>query len=106
MEPTTLFTTTGIIVPTRWDPRGKVVAVAIATHAEEDYLVANLEEVPELIRHLKKEIELTGRRTVLQGVDAVFIDRYRLFEPEPAHTLSPGTNEAGPNAAPQKKKNE
>ena len=38
-----MFKMTGIIVPAHWNDSGREVSLAIATHAEDEYRIANLE---------------------------------------------------------------
>lgn len=60
MEKTETITIRGILIPTAWNERGDVVAVAIATYNEEKYLVSNDEMVPNLLSLLRKRVVVDG----------------------------------------------
>jgi NADPH-dependent curcumin reductase CurA len=60
MEKTETITIRGILIPTAWNERGDVVAVAIATYNEEKYLVSNDEMVPNLLSLLRKRVVVNG----------------------------------------------
>lgn len=60
MENTETITIRGILIPTAWNERGDVVAVAIATYNEEKYLVSNDEMVPSLLSLLRKRVVVNG----------------------------------------------
>ncbi|MBI9085810.1 MAG: hypothetical protein JEZ11_19585 [Desulfobacterales bacterium] len=99
----TLLKATGIIVPARWDDRGRVVSVAIATYTEAQYLVANLEAVPELLGHQKRQIEATGRLTSSEGISAIVIEQYHLYDDGPTDILAPAGGRDTSGASPEKK---
>ena len=50
----------GIIIPSQWDKQGNVVGLAIATRNEEEYLVADEEQVTKLKPLLRKEAQVRG----------------------------------------------
>jgi hypothetical protein len=51
----------GIIIPSRWDIQGNVVALAIATDMEEEYLIDESSPIGQLKAVLRKEVEVKGR---------------------------------------------
>lgn len=77
--------------------------MAIATYTEAQYLVANLEDVPELLDHQKRQIEVTGHLTATEGVSEIVIEQYRLYDDGPTDILAPvgGGHKCG--APPEKK---
>jgi len=50
----------GIIIPSRWDKNGNIVELTIATHNEEEYLVADEKQVTQLKPLLRKEAQVRG----------------------------------------------
>jgi hypothetical protein len=50
----------GIIVPSNWDTEGNIVAISIATHDEQEYLIENRDEGAKLKTLLRQEVELSG----------------------------------------------
>jgi len=50
----------GIVIPVDWDERGKVIAAAISTHGEEEYLIDCDYKGEEIIDHIQHEVEVTG----------------------------------------------
>jgi hypothetical protein len=56
----------GIIIPSQWDKQGNIVELAIATRNEEEYLVADEDQVSKLKPLLRKEARVRG---ILQTKD-------------------------------------
>lgn len=56
----------GIIIASRWDKQGNIVELAIATRNEEEYLVADEDQVTKLKPLLRKEAQVRG---ILQTKD-------------------------------------
>lgn len=56
------ITIKGIIVPVEWDESGNPIAIAIATHKEEEYLIVDKKGkyLDELLRISQQEIVMTG----------------------------------------------
>ena len=50
----------GIVIPADWDEKGNVVAVAISTYDEIEYLVENHEKEKELKAFIREEVEVSG----------------------------------------------
>jgi hypothetical protein len=50
----------GIIVPSNWDAEGNIVAISIATHDEQEYLIESRDEGAKLKNLLRQEVELSG----------------------------------------------
>jgi 5S rRNA maturation endonuclease (ribonuclease M5) len=56
-----MITATGIVVPADWDENGKVIAVAISTHEEEEYLIDDRDKKGKELREMmRQEVEITG----------------------------------------------
>jgi len=55
-----VITIKGIVIPMDWDERGDVIAAAISTHGEEEYLFDCDKKGKELIDYLQHEVEVTG----------------------------------------------
>jgi predicted nucleic acid-binding Zn ribbon protein len=56
----------GIIIASRWDKQGNIVELAIATRNEEEYLVADEDQVTKMKPLLRKEAQVRG---ILQTKD-------------------------------------
>jgi len=50
----------GIVVPVEWADSGRVVAAAISSHDESEYLIEADQNGRELTGCLQKEVEVTG----------------------------------------------
>lgn len=50
----------GVIIPVDWDQKGKVVATAISTHNEEEYLIIDKVNPERINLLLNEEVEITG----------------------------------------------
>ena len=55
------ITVTGIIVPVVWDEKGNPVSMAIATYAEQEYLInARTKKGKELQQLVRQKVRVTG----------------------------------------------
>lgn len=75
-----LTTFTGVIIPADWDRDGRITGVAISTHDEDEYLVRRRAKGTELVRLLRKEVEVTGWAELDQGKKRITVKDYRLRE--------------------------
>jgi hypothetical protein len=50
----------GIVVPTDWDSNGNVIALAIATGDEQEYLIENHQQIANLWTLLRQEVVAIG----------------------------------------------
>ena len=73
-----LTTVTGVIIPADWSQDGKITAVAISTHDEDEYLVRRRAKGTELVQLLQKEVEVTGWAELDQGKKTIMVKDYRL----------------------------
>jgi len=62
-----LTTVKGIVVPVNWDEKGNVVAAAISTHDEDEYLIDSNYKGKELLDLLQEEVQATGLVRELDG---------------------------------------
>jgi hypothetical protein len=51
---------TGIIVPVKWDKKGRPVRIAISTNEEEEYLIRSDKKGSELYPHMRRHVEVSG----------------------------------------------
>ncbi|MCX8012530.1 MAG: hypothetical protein N3A64_05210 [Desulfobacterota bacterium] len=50
----------GVIIPVDWDQKGNVIATAISTHNEEEYLIIDKIDPERINLLLNEEVEITG----------------------------------------------
>lgn len=62
----------GIIIPSEWDIQGNVVALAIATDNEEEYLIDECSQTSQLKTVLREEVEVRGRFKHSAGSKKIF----------------------------------
>lgn len=55
-----VLTVRGIVIPSEWDESGKVVAAALSTYEEEEYLIDNRGKGEELKSLIRQQVEVTG----------------------------------------------
>ncbi|OQX21302.1 MAG: hypothetical protein BWK80_33850 [Desulfobacteraceae bacterium IS3] len=56
-----MITAEGIVVPADWDENGKVIAVAISTYEEDEYIIdSENEKGRELLKIMRRKISVTG----------------------------------------------
>jgi hypothetical protein len=72
----------GLVVPIDWDDDGNVTSVAIATRAEEEFLIRDSDKVEELKRLLRQEVEVRGEMT-LEGSQKVILVKSVVPQPRP-----------------------
>jgi hypothetical protein len=63
----------GIIIPAKWDAKGNVVAVAISTHGEEEYLICNDSLGRTLFGFIHELVQVKGRFKNVEGVKCLEI---------------------------------
>ena len=66
----------GVVIPTSWDDQGNVTGVAISSHDENEYQVDPKGKGPELLLHIRKEVEATGVVRDEEGKKVVRIRKY------------------------------
>ena len=70
----------GLIIPVDWDERGNVIAIAISTFDEDEYLIDMDEMGKELMGHLREEIEIGGQYLVKSGKKMIRVEGYEVRE--------------------------
>lgn len=50
----------GIVIPVDWDEKGNVIALAVSTHDEEEYLVQKDKNWNALFPFMRKQVEVSG----------------------------------------------
>ena len=68
----------GIIVPIDWDENGNVVAVAISTHGEDEYVIENQGKGEELKALITQEVEIIGEVRKKDGKRIVKVTEYKV----------------------------
>ena len=68
----------GIIIPADWDEKGNVVAVAVSTYDEVEYLIENNEKGKELKAFIREEVEASGILKKEKNRLIMTIKEYRL----------------------------
>ena len=70
----------GVVVPTEWDDYGNVVALAISSNDEKEYIVDKKGKGRELLSLIRKEVEVTGVITEEDQKKIIRVSKYRLAE--------------------------
>ena len=73
-----LVTIRGIVIPADWDEKGDVVAVAVSTYDEIEYLIENHEKVKELKAFIREEVEVSGILRKERNRLIIKVSKYRL----------------------------
>ncbi len=72
---------TGIIMPNNWDENGKVTEIALYTDEEKVYVMENNNNAQELVRHLRKKIEIKGKiRNPPDGNKSISASTYMVLD--------------------------
>lgn len=62
-----LITIRGIVVPTDWDRKGNVAAMAVSTYNEDEYLIEGDEKGSALEAFMRQEVEVVGIVSEAEG---------------------------------------
>ena len=73
-----LKTIHGIIIPATWDKEGDIVAVAIATKDEQEYLVEDDDVGRNLLSHIRQEVVLKGSLKKKQKKPTMKVETFRV----------------------------
>lgn len=74
-----LFKIQGLIIPVDWDEGGRVLAVAVSTFDEEEYLVEKDGKGDQLLGLLRKEVEVSGIVGIRDGGKTIKVKKYALI---------------------------
>jgi hypothetical protein len=55
-----IITIKGIVIPVDWDEKGTVIAAALSTHKEEEYLIEHNDEGRKLMAFIQHEVKVSG----------------------------------------------
>ena len=67
----------GIIIPVDWDDKGNVVAIALSTNDEEEYLIEGKGKGGELRRFLREEMEINGFVSHEKDIKMIRVTTYK-----------------------------
>lgn len=79
----------GVVIPTAWDEQGNVTGIAISSHDENEYQVDSKGKGPELLQHIRKEVEAAGIVREEEGKKIVRIRKYAVSEANETATIYP-----------------
>jgi hypothetical protein len=82
----------GVVIPTAWDDQGNVTGIAISSHDENEYQVDHKGKGPELLLHIRKEVEAAGVVREEEGKKIVRIRKYTVKEVIETVNMNPDDN--------------
>lgn len=82
----------GVVIPTAWDDQGNVTGIAISSHDENEYQVDHKGKGPELLLHIRKEVEAAGVVREEEGKKIVRIRKYTVKEAMETVNMNPDDN--------------
>ena len=68
----------GVVVPRTWDEDGRVVAITILTHDEDEYHVENDGRAKELKKFIRENVEVLGLVRPQGGMKVIQVNKFRL----------------------------
>ena len=71
-----MITIRGIVIPIDWDEKGNVVAIAVSTYDEEEYLICGQDKGAELRAHIREKVEINGVLRKEKGKKAIIVIDY------------------------------
>ncbi|MDF1594212.1 MAG: hypothetical protein P1P89_22100 [Desulfobacterales bacterium] len=75
----------GVVVPRTWDENGRVVAITILTHDEDEYHVESDGRGKELKTFIRENVEVLGTVKPQDGIKVIQVKKFKLyreFEPQ------------------------
>jgi len=80
-DASTLTTVRGLVIPVDWDDRGNVIAAAISTHLEEEYLVEQNAWGEALLAFLRQRVKVSGSIVLKEdGKKFITVKKYEVLE--------------------------
>ena len=70
----------GVVVPRTWDENGRVVAITILTHDEDEYHVENTGRGIELKTFVRENVEVFGTVKPQDGIKVIQVKRFKLHK--------------------------
>ena len=74
----TLMRGRGVIIPVEWDENGNVVAIAISTHGEDEYVIEDEGKGEELKALIRQEVEVFGEVRRRDGKRFIKVTKYKV----------------------------
>lgn len=74
-----VITIRGVVIPVDWDEKGSAIAVAVATHNEEEYFINPDERSEELFSLLREEVEISGQYRKKRGKKTISVTSCKLI---------------------------
>jgi len=70
----------GVVVPKTWDENGKVVAITILTHDEDEYHVEAGGRGKELKTFIRENVEVLGTVKPQEGIKVIQVKDFKLHK--------------------------
>ena len=74
-----IVTLKGIVIPVSWDNKGNVVAIAISTDREEEYLICNDNKGKKLFNFIQDLVKVRGKIKEVAGIKLIKINRMEKY---------------------------
>ena len=69
----------GLVIPNKWDEKGRITGIAIHTSKEEVYLVAHNRMESELLNHIQVKVGIQGK--IMERLDGSKLIHVSRFQP-------------------------
>jgi len=73
------ITARGIVIPVDWDNKGTVIAAALSTHKEEEYLIEHNDEGRKIMAFIQHEVEASGVVRKDRDKKTITVSRFELI---------------------------
>jgi len=74
-----IITIKGVVIPVDWDEKGKVIAAALSTHREEEYLIDHDDKGRKIMDYIQREVEVSGVVRKNNNKDMITITTYEVI---------------------------
>ena len=95
-----VITLRGIVIPVDWDEKGKVIASALTTHNEEEYLIDHDLKGRKLMGFMQHEVEVSGIVRKNNKTKTITIASYEVIGEQPGNV---GTASQAKDGIPEEK---
>jgi len=75
----TAVTIKGIVIPVDWDEKGTVLAAALSTHHEEEYVIHRDSKGKKLMTYMQQEVKVKGVVRKSNNTKTITVNTYEVM---------------------------
>jgi 5S rRNA maturation endonuclease (ribonuclease M5) len=90
-----IITLRGIVIPVDWDEEGEVIAAALSTHNEEEYLIDHDHMGRKLMEYIHNEVEVRGVVRKKNNKKTITITTCEVIKEQPGNGVTASQERGG-----------